>query len=248
MIHFDEVSKHYPGSTVALDKVSFFVNPGEFIFVVGPSGAGKSTIVDLIVRLFKVTEGKVLINGIDLNELAISAWLSMIGFVSQDTFIFHGTVKENLKFGYANATDEMVIQAANDANAHDFIMGMPQGYDTIVGDRGMKLSGGQRQRLAIARAIIRDPDVLILDEATSSLDYISEITIQKTISRISSNRTVIIIAHRLSTILNADKIIVLSEGRVVEEGTHQELLKNQGAYWNLYNSQVHTKKEVLADE
>jgi ABC-type multidrug transport system fused ATPase/permease subunit len=187
--------------------------------------------------LFDADKGQIKIDGIDLKEYKLSSWLNRVGFVSQDTFVLHDTVKNNITFGSDGYSDKEVTQAAKSANAHDFILEFPQGYDTIVGERGMKLSGGQKQRIAIARAIIKKPDILILDEATSALDNIAQTLVQEAVNKISKERTVTVIAHRLSTIIDADKIIVVENGRVMEEGTHRELTKKRGAYWNLYKSQ-----------
>jgi ABC-type multidrug transport system fused ATPase/permease subunit len=247
-IKLERLTFSYPGRKEVLKNVSISFKKGTTTAIVGASGAGKSTIADLLIRLFVPNDGKIMIDDVDLREYQISTWLSKIGFVTQDTFIFHASIKENIAFGL-KASDEEVRQAAKEANAHDFIMEFPQGYETIVGDRGMKMSGGQRQRLAIARALVRKPEILLLDEATSSLDNVSEAVVQSEINQISQNRTVIMIAHRLSTIINADKIIVLEAGGVLEEGTHRELIDRKGTYWKLYNQQdnspvINTLKEL----
>lgn len=239
-IQFDHVSFAYPGSlhALAIDKVSLSFEKGMTIALVGPSGAGKSTIADLVVRLYEPTEGRILVDGVDLRDLDLESWRLKIGFVSQDTFVFNASVRENIAFGMPDATDEQVIEAARQADAHDFIRALPKGYVTIVGDRGLKLSGGERQRIAIARAVLRNPPLLIFDEATSSLDNDSEQRVQQAINRLSKDHTVIMIAHRLSTIVGADKILVLYRGRVVEEGTHAALLEQRGLYWKLYSREA----------
>ena len=190
-----------------------------------------------MLRLFDADNGTISVDGVNLKEYKLSSWLGRIGFVSQDTFILHDTVRNNITFGSDGYSQEDIIKVAKSANVHDFINELLQGYDTIVGERGMKLSGGQKQRIAIARAIIRKPDILIFDEATSSLDNISQTLVQEAISRISENRTMLIITHRLSAIIGATKIIVIENGRVMEEGTHKELMQKKGAYWSLYKSQ-----------
>jgi len=200
---------------------------------VGPSGAGKTTLINLILGLFEPTEGRIIIDGKPFQEYELETWLNKIGFVSQDPFIYHSSVAENILFGRNGHSMESVIKAAIMANAHGFISEMPERYETIVGDRGMKLSGGQQQRIAIARAILDEPEVLILDEATSSLDSASEKLVQEAINNVTRERTVLIIAHRLSTIRYADKIIVLDDGQIIEEGTHQELMRKQGYYSQL---------------
>ncbi|GAI08786.1 unnamed protein product [marine sediment metagenome] len=192
----------------------------------------------MLVRLFDVDKGEIKIDGVNLKRYKLSSWLNQVGFVSQDTFILNDTVENNITFGSDGYSREEVIKAAKYADAHSFITKLPNGYDTLVGDKGMRLSGGQAQRIAVARAMIREPEILIFDEATNNLDNISEVAVQKAIDEVSKDHTVIIIAHRLSTIVNADKILVLEDERVVEEGTHKELMEKRGAYWELYQSQV----------
>jgi ABC-type multidrug transport system fused ATPase/permease subunit len=236
-IELDHVSFTHKGRKKTIKDVSVTLEKGKTTAIVGPSGAGKTTIVDLLLRLFDPDKGEIRIDGVNLKEYKLSSWLSRIGLVTQDTFVFHDSVKNNITFGLDGYSEEQIAQAAKGANAHDFILEFPQRYDTIVGERGMKLSGGQKQRIAIARAIIKKPDILILDEATSALDNISEELVQEAINKISKERTVIVVAHRLSTIINADKIVVLENGRAMEEGTHRELMKRRGVYWKLYKSQ-----------
>ncbi|MBU0686383.1 MAG: ABC transporter ATP-binding protein/permease [Candidatus Margulisbacteria bacterium] len=246
-IKFDNVSFSYPGRKDVLKNVNFSFKKDETTAIVGPSGAGKSTIADLVVRLFIPNSGRVMIDDLELGKCRIYSWLSKIGFVTQDTFIFNASIADNIAFGLKVSRDD-VLQAAQDANAHDFILSFPDGYETIVGDRGMKLSGGQRQRIAIARALVHKPEVIILDEATSSLDNVSEALVQAAINKISINRTVIIIAHRLSTVINADKIIVIDKGEVVEEGKHEELILKGSFYWNLYSKEKFTKEDLLTEK
>ncbi|MEA3493448.1 MAG: ABC transporter ATP-binding protein [Candidatus Margulisiibacteriota bacterium] len=244
-IRFENVSFSYPGRDRVINKINSIFKKGETTAIVGSSGAGKSTIADLIVRVFVPQDGKILIDGIELNISRISSWLKKIGFVTQDTFIFNATIAENITFGgdTAEKMDE-VVEAAKVAHAHEFISEFPDGYNTVVGDRGMKISGGQRQRIAIARAIYRKPEILIFDEATSALDNVSEKIIQQTINALSKDHTLIVIAHRLSTIINADKIIVLDKGKVIESGNHEELMEKGRHYWSLYNTQIkNTEKE-----
>ena len=235
-IEFKNVSFAYD-ETVVLKNVSFAVNSGEAIALVGASGSGKSTIVNLVPRFYDPFEGEVLVNGKNINGYTTKSLRGMISLVSQDTILFSGSVRENILYGKPDATFEEVVQAANAANAHEFIRNLPNGYDTVIGERGLKLSGGQRQRLSIARAIIKNPPILIFDEATSHLDTESEREVQKAIENLMQGRTVFVIAHRLSTIQNADRIIVVHEGGIVESGTHAELINKDGQYKKLYDLQ-----------
>ncbi|MFC1900901.1 ABC transporter ATP-binding protein [Chloroflexota bacterium] len=235
-IEFDNVSFAYRGRVKLFEDISISFDKGSTTAIVGRSGSGKTTIINSILRLFDVSNGAVNIDGVDIREYRIDSWLSKVGYVSQDTFIFNDTVRNNITF-HSDYSDEEVIRASKYADAHSFITSLPDGYDTYVGDKGMGLSGGQRQRIAVARAVIRNPEILIFDEATNALDNISETAVQKAIDELSKDHTVIIIAHRLSTIVNADKIIVVGDGRILEQGTHDELLKNKGAYWELYRNQ-----------
>ena len=236
-IEFDRVTFAYETDPV-LSEVSFTARPGDVVALVGPSGAGKSTLVDLIPRFYEPTSGRILLDGTDTREFRLDSLRSLTGVVSQDTVLFNDTVLRNIAYGSAGAkSKDEVIAAAKDANAHDFIMELPQGYDTILGERGTRLSGGQRQRLAIARALLSDPPILILDEATSALDTESERLVQEALERLLEGRTVFVIAHRLSTIAHANQILVLDRGRVVERGTHADLLKHQGMYHRLHSLQ-----------
>jgi len=208
------------------------------VALVGPSGAGKSTIVDLLARFYDPTGGRITVDGVDLNEFNIRSLRSRLGIVTQEAILFHDTVRANIAYGREGVSQEEIEAAARAANAHDFIMAMPEGYDTILGERGTRLSGGQRQRIAIARAILRDPAILILDEATSALDSEAERQVHDAIERLQSGRTTFVIAHRLSTVQNADQILVVRDGRIVEHGRHAELLRAGGAYRRLYELQL----------
>lgn len=236
-IRFEDVSFNHKGKKDILMDINFTIEKGKTTAIVGASGSGKTTLINLIVRLFDPDSGRITMDGADLKSIKLSSLINLIGMVSQDTFIFNATIRDNIIFGLNGISDEKLIEAAKLANAHEFINHFPDGYGTVVGDKGLKLSGGQRQRLAIARAILRNPQILILDEATSSLDYHSEVVVQQAINAVAKNRTVIVIAHRLSSVINADKIIVLDRGRTVEEGTHHELMKKDGVYKSLYESQ-----------
>jgi ATP-binding cassette subfamily B protein len=224
------------GPTV--EDVSFTIEGGETIALVGPTGAGKSTVLKLLLRMYDVDEGAIRVDGQDLRGVTLRSLRRQIGYVGQDTFLFYGTVKENIAYGTFDAEKEAIVEAARAAEAHEFISNLPDGYDTMVGERGVKLSGGQRQRIAIARAILQDPEILVLDEATSDVDTETEMLIQRSIDRLTENRTTFAIAHRLSTIKDADTIVVLEDGRVVERGTHAELLGAEGLYANLWAVQA----------
>jgi len=234
-IEFKQVNFEYPGRKNILRDLNFELETGKTTAIVGESGSGKTTLVNLILRVFVPKSGRILIGGLELGDLQLDSWLNKIGYVSQDTFIFNGSIRENIIFGRLE-DENRLIEAAKLANIYDFILTLPDGYDTLVGDKGMKLSGGQRQRIAIARAMYNNPEILIFDEATSSLDNLSESMIQASIKEISANRTVLLVAHRLSTVINSDKIIVLAGGAIIEEGTHTGLMVAKGAYWQLYNS------------
>ena len=235
---FEEVSFHYDPDQPILNNVSFELKPGSSVAIVGPSGAGKSTIINLIPRLYDVTGGRILLDGVDIRKLDLAFLRQHIGVVTQDTYLFNGTIRENLLYAKPDATQAEIEQACREANIHAFISGLPKGYDTVVGNRGMKLSGGEKQRLSIARIILRKPGLIIFDEATSSLDAISEHAIQEAIEPILAKSTSLIIAHRLSTILSADEILVLEKGKIVERGDHETLVKKGGIYTMLYNTQM----------
>ena len=235
---FEEVSFHYDPDQPILNNVSFELKPGSSVAIVGPSGAGKSTIINLIPRLYDVTGGRIRLDGVDIRKLDLAFLRQHIGVVTQDTYLFNGTIRENLLYAKSDATQAEIEQACREANIHAFISGLPKGYDTVVGNRGMKLSGGEKQRLSIARIILRKPGLIIFDEATSSLDSISEHAIQEAIEPILAKSTSLIIAHRLSTILSADEILVLEKGKIVERGDHETLVKKGGIYTMLYNTQM----------
>jgi ATP-binding cassette subfamily B protein/subfamily B ATP-binding cassette protein MsbA len=234
---FDNVNFEYrPGIPVIRD-FSLTVPGGATVALVGPSGAGKTTITDLVARFYDPTSGAILLNGIDLRRLKLNSYRQLLAVVQQDTFLFDGTVRENIAYGLRGATDDEILDAARRANAHEFIDQLPQKYDTLIGERGFKLSGGQRQRLSIARAILANPQILILDEATSNLDTESEQLIQSSLADLFKNRTTFVIAHRLSTITHADVIVAMDEGRIVEVGTHESLMAGQGLYFDMVERQ-----------
>lgn len=236
-VTYQDVSFRYNEEEEVLSHVSFDIPAGRSVALVGPSGGGKTTICSLLPRFYDVTGGQVSIDGIDVRRATLKSLRSMIGIVQQDVYLFCGTVKENISYGKPGASMEEIIQAAKDANIHDFIMSLPDGYDTFVGERGTRLSGGQKQRISIARVFLKNPPVLILDEATSALDNESERHIQKSLEHLAKNRTTITIAHRLSTIRNADEIIVISNEGIAERGTHRELMEKGGIYANYYRMQ-----------
>ena len=241
-VKFDHVSFGYKEGVNVLHDLTLEAKPGQVIAFVGPSGAGKSTIANLIPRFYDVTAGSIKIDDIDIRDVKIQSLREQIGVVPQETMLFSGSVKDNIRYGRLDATDEEIIEAAKAANAHNFIMNLSDGYETKIGERGITLSGGQRQRIAIARAILKNPRILILDEATSALDTESEEIVQEALDKLMIGRTSFVIAHRLSTIIHADKIIVLENGRVCESGTHQQLMQTGGLYSHLYNIQFSDKK------
>jgi subfamily B ATP-binding cassette protein MsbA len=233
-VRFEEVSFDYGDSEQTrevLQRVSLAVEPGQVAALVGPSGAGKTTLVNLIPRFYDPTQGRILVDGYDIRRVQMRSLREQIGIVPQETALFSGSVQDNIAYGKLDATQEEIEAAARAANAHDFILALPEGYATLVGERGVKLSGGQRQRIAIARALLKNPRILILDEATSSLDSESELAVQEALERLMRDRTTFVIAHRLSTIINADWIIVLAGGQIVEQGPHAELLAQEGGLY-----------------
>jgi len=236
-IEYKNVSFKYDEDSQVLDNVSLKIKAGETIALVGPSGGGKTTLCSLLPRFYEVTAGSITIDGKDIRRVTLESLRNAIGLVQQDVYLFDGTIKENIAYGKPGATDEEIIEAAKKANIHDYIMTLDEGYDTYVGERGVRLSGGQKQRLSIARVFLKNPPILILDEATSALDNESERFIQKSLEDLAQNRTTIVIAHRLSTIRNADEIYVITDEGIKERGNHEELMKQGGIYAHYYNMQ-----------
>jgi len=234
-----------PVATTAINNISFQIKPGQLAALVGPSGAGKTTITYLVPRLYDVDSGAVEIDGHNVKDIALASLSQLIGVVTQETYLFNASIRENLLYAREDATEEEMIAAAKAAAIHDRIVELDDGYDTIVGERGYKLSGGEKQRIAIARVILKNPRILILDEATSALDTHSERLIQAALEPLMKNRTTLAIAHRLSTILAADIILVVDKGEIVERGTHEELLQQEGLYARLYNEQFSQLQEEL---
>jgi len=235
----DETMPRSQARNIALEDISFRAEPGQLVALVGPSGAGKTTLTYLIPRLYDPASGSIRIDGHDLRDVTLSSLSSQIGMVTQETYLFHDTIRTNLQYARLDASQLDLENACRVANIHNFIQDMPDGYDTIVGERGYRLSGGEKQRIALARVILKDPRILVLDEATSSLDSESEALIQDALKKVMAGRTSIVIAHRLSTILAADQILVFDRGRIVESGTHNTLLEQGGLYASLYNTQFH---------
>jgi ATP-binding cassette subfamily B protein len=246
-LYLDNVTFAYRGRKPVVENLSLHIPAGKTTAIVGSTGSGKSTLVKLLLRLYEINRGKITIDGIDLKEILLLDLRRAIGLVSQDVFLFHGTVRENIAYGNPDANINHIINAAKVAEAHEFIMQLPQQYDTVVGERGQKLSGGQRQRIAIARAVLKNPPILILDEATSAVDNETEAAIAKSLEKITQNRTTIAIAHRLSTIRNADCIYVMEYGKIVEKGTHEQLLAKNGIYANLWRVQTGTKLASISE-
>lgn len=236
-VEYDDVTFGYDEETIVED-VSFAVDGGETVALVGPTGAGKSTVLKLLLRMYDVNGGAIKIDGRDIRDVTIPSLRRHVGYVSQDTFLFYGTVRENIAYGAFDASDEEITEAAKAAEAHEFVTNLPEGYDTMVGERGVKLSGGQRQRISIARAILKDPEILVLDEATSDVDTETEMLIQRSLDRLTADRTTFAIAHRLSTIKDAETILVLEDGRVAERGPHEQLIDTDGLYAHLWGVQA----------
>jgi ATP-binding cassette subfamily B protein len=243
-VEFRDVVFCYEKDEVILDHVSFSVKPGETVALVGPTGAGKSTIVNLVSRFYDVQEGSVMVDGRDVRSVTLESLRKQMGIMLQDTFIFSGTIMDNIKYSRLDATDEEAIAAARAVMAHDFIMSLPDGYKTEVNERGSRLSVGQRQLISFARALLADPRILVLDEATSSIDTKTEMALQAGLQRLLKGRTSFIIAHRLSTIKTADKIMYIDNGKIVEQGSHEELMAKKGAYYKLYTAQYQLLEAV----
>jgi ATP-binding cassette, subfamily B, bacterial len=237
-ILFDNITFAYRDGRPIIKDLTLKIPAGQTIAIVGSTGSGKSTLVKLLLRFYDIQAGQIWLDGISIEDLRLKDLRNCMGLVSQDIFLFHGTVQENIAYARPDATQDELILAAKHAEAHDFIQQLPQGYNTLIGERGQKLSGGQRQRLAIARALLKDPPILLLDEATSAVDNETEAAIQKSLDYITANRTTVAIAHRLSTIRYADCIYVMEQGRIAEQGKHEELLERNGIYAQLWNVQT----------
>lgn len=243
-IRFENLSFEYRKNVPVLENVNLRVEAGQTVALIGPSGAGKTTLTDLVARFYDPIQGRITLNGIDVRDIKLKRYRRLLGVVQQDVFLFDGTVRENIAFSRRRVVEDEVIEAAKRANAHKFIEQFPDGYDTLIGERGIKLSGGQRQRIAIARAMLADPQILILDEATSNLDSESEQLIQASLAVLLENRTTFVIAHRLSTIRHADVILVIENGRIVEQGNHDALLAARGRYAEMLERQMRGMSET----
>ena len=246
-LEFEDVSFGYDPRKKVLKKFTLDVQPGKKVALVGPSGSGKSTIATLLMRFYDVSDGAIRIDGVDIRDVAMESLRNTVGIVLQESFLFSGTIEDNIRYSCENATHEQVVEAAKMANAHDFIMEQTGGYQAIVGENGAMLSGGQKQRIAIARAILKNPAVLILDEATSALDTVAEAAVQEALDTLMQNRTTVIIAHRLSTVRNADLIVVLKDGKIAQQGSHSQLLQQGGIYRDLYTLQLRDAKGARSD-
>ena len=237
VIEFENVSYSYDETKEVLHDINLRLEKGRKLALVGPSGGGKSTICNLIPRFYNVQSGRITVDGVNVMDITLDSLRRNIGMVSQNVFLFDGTVRDNIAYARPDASDEEIVEAAKKANIHDFILTLDDGYDTEVGERGVKLSGGQRQRISIARVFLKNPKLLILDEATSALDNVTEMQIQSSLEELSRGRTVIVVAHRLSTVKNADEIVVIDQSGIVERGSHDELLARDGEYKKLYSYQ-----------